>query len=355
MKLCYNKVMIRFQGTHEEFGCYQAFKLAKANHDFCTHANAGTLKKQLVIYEKFYPELVLEIRAMAKWLKMSEDILLYDEIGLFLDAWRNRIEAARVRRKSLPALQACTIFAIREAGQVFVGRNYDWLPAAREFFERYDLELTGAKKYFGFSDEGVWGRHVGKSSRKVYIVDAVNESGLYIGLTFSHIEKFNYGLNPMHLIRLVAEKAATTRQALNIFAKVPCAIPKNFLIADAKGDLAVVEHAATDYEIVRPDEYGVLVQTNHILAPKLQKFDRVLRDDPQASTFVRRAEANFLIQQEMPGFQFTDLARILRKSRYVYNEETIWSLALELTQQRFNVYYDTANGEKHTKFGFTKK
>ena len=51
-------------------------------------------------------------------------------------------------------------------------------------------------------------------------------------------------------------------------------------------------------------------------------------------------------------FQFTDIWPILRKSHYVYNKETIWSLALELSSGRYNLYYDTAMGQEQEKFGF---
>lgn len=335
--------MIRFSGSRKEFGEYYGARLKAYHHDFYSHTNTKTLRKQLSIYQKYYPELVAEKIAAAESLHQNPDFLLYEDLASFVDAQRRRVN---------PHQHGCTIFAVRENGKVFVGRNYDWLPEAREFFERYDLNITGANRYFAFSDESVWGRHIGKRSRKIYSEDTINEYGLYIGLTYSHIDKWNYGLAPAHFLRYIAEHCSTTRQALGVFSRVPCAIPKNFLIADAKGDLAIVEHTSRDYAVVRPGNDGVLIQTNHCLAPKLQPLDRVLQHSPATTSFVRAAEAKLLIAQQLPGFQFTDLWRILRESHYIYNDDTIWSLALELTAQRFNLYYDTAMGQKHTKFGF---
>lgn len=335
--------MIRFSGSRKEFGEYYGQRLKTYHHDFFSHTNAKTLRKQLNIYQKHYPELIAEKIAAAESLHQNPDFLLYEDLASFVDAQRRRVN---------PHQHGCTIFAIRENDQVFVGRNYDWLPEAREFFERYDLNITGAYRYFAFSDESVWGRHIGRRSRKIYCEDTINEYGLYIGLTYAHIDKWNYGLAPAHFLRYIAEHCTTTRQALNVFARIPCAVPKNFLIADAKGDLAVVEHTSRDYAVVRPDSDGVLIQTNHCLAPKLRSLDHVRTHSPTTTSFVRAAEAKLLIAQQLPGFQFTDLWRILRQSHYIYNEDTIWSLALELTTQRFNLYYDTAMGQKHTKFGF---
>lgn len=335
--------MIRFSGSRQEFGAFYAARLQSYHHNFYNHTNAKTLRKQLTIYRKYYPELVTEKIAAAEYLHQNPDFLLYEDLASFVDNQRRRVN---------PHQHGCTIFAIRENDQVFVGRNYDWLPEAREFFESYDINLPSSNRYFAFSDESVWGRHTGRNSRKIYAEDTINEYGLYIGLTYAHIDKWNYGLAPTHFLRYIAEHCSTTRQALNAFARIPCAVPKNFLIADAKGDLAVVEHAARSYAVIRPDADGILVQTNHCLAPQLQPLDRVTQHSPATTSFVRAAEAKLLIEQQLPGFQFTDLWRILRQSHYIYNPDTIWSLALELTSQRFNLYYDTATGQKHFKFGF---
>lgn len=335
--------MIKFSGSHQDFGHFHGQYLQANHHNFYTHFNPTTLRRQLQIYQKFYPALITEITSAAQTIGLDPKLLLYEDIASFVDNQKQRI---------FQHTHGCTIFAIREKGKTFVGRNYDWKPAAREFFEQYQLSFPGTYRHFLFSDEGVWGRRLGKNTRKLYAEDAINEHGLYIGLTYAHIDKWNYGLSPSHFIRYVAENCHTTRQALNAFRRIPCAIPKNFLIADAKGDIAVVEHAAKKFAVLRPNERGIIVQTNHCLAPSLKPIDHVLHDNPTTNTFLRYEEAKHLVEMQLPGFQFTDLWRILRHSHYVYNDETIWSLALELSEPRFNLYYDTALGQKQEKFSF---
>lgn len=335
--------MIKFSGTRAEYGLFIAERLAQNGHDFYSTANMDTLRTQLKIYQKYYPEIIEENTAIATALGIDVDLLLYEEIASFVDHQRHRANLHT---------HGCTIFAIHEGTQTFVGRNYDWLPSAREFFESYALAIRNTNQYFAFSDEGVWRRHTGKNTRKPYFEDAINEHGLYIGLTYAHIDKWNYGLSPTHLIRYVAEKCQNTTQALRAFNRLPAAVPKNYLIADATGHLAVVEHAANTHAVVRPQPNGVLVHTNHCLSPELRRFDHVLKHNPTASSFVRYAEAEHLISMQLPGFQFTDLWRILRQSHYIYNEDTIWSLALELSSGRFNLYRDTAMGQKQQKFSF---
>ncbi len=71
---------------------------------------------------------------------------------------------------------------------------------------------------------------------------------------------------------------------------------------------------------------------------------------------MRHAEARYLISKQLPNYIFTDTAKILRNSRIMfYSQETIWSLALELSEQRFNLYYDTAMGQKQKEIQFFKR
>lgn len=344
--------MNTFTGSYSEFGTYLAQKLIERNHSFNTHVNRRTLNKQLKIYQKFWPELIEESKAVAKIVNLPEDEILYDEIAGTIDNQRSHVVAAHDA-----VSEACTIFAIHENGKTFVGRNYDWDPSARDYFQVYQINLIGKNRYFAFSDEGTYPRHHGRRTWKLYMEDAINEQGLYIGLTASKLRDkyWGYGFSSYHIIRYIAETCKTTKEALGVFRKIPVAVPKNFLIADRTGDIAVVEHAARDYKVIRPKSIlgaDYLVHTNHCLDPGYTKVDPVLRTNPSANTFLRYAEADWMVRKELPNYQFTDLWRVLRSSHYVYNENTIWSLALELSEPRYNFYRDTAQGQKQIKFNF---
>lgn len=343
MNSCYTKVMIKFSGTRAEFGKYRGELLLANQHNFYADYDVATLREQLKIYQKYYPEFVEECLQIAETVHKDPNIVLYEEIAAFVDSQRKKVGART---------HGCTVFAVVENGKTFVGRNYDWWPQAREFFGQYDIGIKGTNRYFAFTDEGVWDRHFGRRSRTFYVEDGINEHGLYVGLTAADLNKWNYGLRSSHLIRYIMEHCKTTRQALNVFRRIPAAIPKNFLIADPSGDVAVVEDYTRGIEVLRPDTQGVIVHTNHALTPKTIKMDHVLKDNLTATSFVRYAEARYLIARQLPNFQFTDIWRILRESHYVYNQETIWSLALELSEPRYNIYCDTAMGQKQQKFGF---
>lgn len=344
--------MNKFSGTYAEFGEYLAKKLAERNHNFDTSINKRTLNKQLKIYRKYWPELIEESKSVANYLNMPEDEVLYDEIAATVDQQRHHIQNVHDSET-----EACTIFAIYENGKTFVGRNYDWDPSARNYFQNYDLKIGDSYRYFAFSDEGTYPRHTRSRTWKLYMEDAINERGLYIGLTASKLrEKYwNYGFSSYHMIRYIAEHCKTTREALATFRKIPLAVPKNFLIADRSGDIAVIEHASKDYRVLRPKNFkaaNYIVHTNHCLTPEYAKVDPVLQCNPSANTFLRYEETDWMIRKELPNYQFTDLWRVLRKSHYAYNENTIWSLALELSEPRLTYYHDTAEGQKENRLSF---
>lgn len=382
--------MNKLAGTYSDFGVYLAKKLAERNHSFDTRVNRRTLSRQTKLYRKYWPGLIEESAAIASYLGMSEEEVLYDAIGSTVDSQRLHVaesplapsaskpttnsratRAGKLTARTHPAhaskkpplgshdsqTDACTIFAIHEGDKVFVGRNYDWDPSARDYFQCYDLKIGGTYRYFAFSDEGTYPRHFGRRTWKLYAEDAINQHGLYIGLTASKLrEKYwGYGFSSYHMIRYIAEHCRTTAEALRVFRQIPLAVPKNFLIADRSGDLAVIEHAARSYRVLRPQRHGTaryLVHTNHCLDPDYAKIDPVLATNPTADTFLRYAEADFLIRTQLPGYQFTDLWRALRSSHYVYSDDTIWSLALELSEPRLTYYRDTAQGQKESRFAF---
>lgn len=88
--LCYNMAMIKFSGTRAEYGLFIAERLAQNGHDFYSTANMDTLRTQLKIYQKYYPEIIEENTAIATALGIDVDLLLYEEIASFVDHQRHQ-------------------------------------------------------------------------------------------------------------------------------------------------------------------------------------------------------------------------------------------------------------------------
>lgn len=66
--------MLKFQGSHTDFGHFIGQRLQDYHHNFFNWTNAETLCRQLKIYQKFYPELITETRATAEYLHRDPEV-----------------------------------------------------------------------------------------------------------------------------------------------------------------------------------------------------------------------------------------------------------------------------------------
>ncbi|MDR3125638.1 MAG: C45 family autoproteolytic acyltransferase/hydrolase [Candidatus Nomurabacteria bacterium] len=335
---------LKFTGNSYEIGRELEEHYREWHQDLPTDINRRTLSRQLAIYRKHFPSLIEEIRGMADEAtgEGSYEKLLYSVLA-------HGVDNMRVRP---PETKGCTIFGVKTPSGLIVGRNYDWIPQARDAFHIYNMNITGRYSYTGISDMNIYKRrHASHKHWSFSAEDTINEKGLYIGLTFAHNPRFGYGLSSTHMIRLIAETCATVDEALKVFRKVPLMIAKNFFVADASGNMAIVEHNSKIFKVLRPDERGILIQTNHYLAPELAREDFCLKECPAHDTYVRYYEALCGINRAGKDFNATYAHKILRKSPYIYANDpdgfmTIWSLVLDMTAKHYHLVFDTASCER---------
>jgi len=304
--------------------------------------NRRTLAKQLPIYRKYFPSLITEIEGIAGGGGFDLEKLFYVLLAQDID----------FRRQNYSAIEACTIFGVKTNEGLIVGRNYDWVSQARECFKVYEKRVVGRNGYIGVSDMNTYDlRHTSAKHWSFSAEDVINDKGLFVGLTFAYNHRTGYGLGPTNIMRLIAETCETVEQAIKVFRKVPLSMPKNFFIADKNGDMAVVEHTSKKFEVIYPNKQGVLIQTNHYIAPELAKEDTVLGDRSATTSFVRYAEVAQYVNEHFESFDIKNATQLLRRSAYVYanahRHQTIWSLAMNMNKQRYDIYYDMASGEKN--------
>ena len=297
-------------------------------------------KNQLKIYKKHYPELLEELKGMAKGGDFDEEKLIYSFICGELEWFRTEFKLSK----------ACTIFGVKSKDNLLVGRNYDWVPHTEKFFEVYKVENPKANNYFAISDMGVYGNPVKKQLLFYNADDTINDKGLFVGITFAFCKEWNYGLSCIHFTKLIAEKCKTLDDVLKLFKKVPLCCPKNFFIADAKGRMAVVEHTSQKFKILRPKD-NTLIQTNHYVDPELAKVDTVLEAIPEHNTFIRYYETLQRINIFKKNFKFQDIINTLCNTKtYTCQNfpgiKTIWTLALDMKKKNYKVYYDLFNKRK---------
>lgn len=167
----------------------------------------------------------------------------------------------------------CSSFAFVDvAGHVRVGRNYDFHPIQR-VRQRVRLKPEVGRPSVGMRGSVPGGRY-----------DGVNDAGLFICLHVAlSVEPADLqpGI-PFHLLpRLVLETCATTREAVDLLTRVRHLHAFNYLIADASGDLAVVEAHHLRIRVLEPSvaQDGIspknfIACTNHFRHPEMLEFQR---------------------------------------------------------------------------------
>jgi len=332
--------IITFNGDYFEVG-KQLGKIYKKNgmNLKTVKVNKELLGNQRAIYKKYFPGILEELKGINEILKIDEDKLLFFFLAGELD-WFRKSYAAK----------ACTIFGVKNKDGLFVGRNYDWLKSTEDFFKIYKVITPKKNKYLSITDMGVYSS---KSDPGFLIYnedDAINDKGLFIGLDFALMDKWNYGLRPAHMIKLIAENCETVDEALEIFKTVPLCYPKFFFIADKSGKMVVVEHDSKKATIRSPTK-DVLIMTNHFVDQKLKKEDQIFVKYPKHNTRLRYEEVGQKIESKKENFKFSDIIEILgdkdsHTCQDKYGIRSIWSLSLDMQKKKYKLIYDLFGNRK---------
>ena len=162
--------------------------------------------------------------------------------------------------------------------------------------------------------------------------DGVNDAGLFICL---HVALSDEPAQPrpgipFHLLpRLVLETCATTRQAVDLLLRARHLHPFNYLMADASGDLAVVEaHPEAVREVARGADFAAA--TNHYRHPDLARYQR----GRKLTHSQRRLEGLQARRAELRQGDATRAGLADHDSGvcgYAGGHTTLWSLTADLT------------------------
>lgn len=157
----------------------------------------------------------------------------------------------------------CSAFASRTPDAVIFGRNYDLLYKLRKTTESCLIAPQDKLAYVSQLDVFI-GR-----------CDGVNETGLAIAMSFVNGTKIQPGITFHLIIRKVLETCSTVAAAIAVIQSTKVACANNFLVADAAGNMAVVESAPQQSEVRYPAaNENFLCITNQFQHPSMQAFDQ---------------------------------------------------------------------------------
>ncbi len=331
-----------FNGGHYETG-KQMGKIYRENGMDLggMRVDPNFFESQLEVYRKFYPEILEGLKGIAEAGGFDEDKTIYNFITSELTWFINGFQAER----------SCTIFGVKNKNGVFVGRNYDWHPAAEKVFEVYRMTNPQRNSFIAVTDMGITDDSDSKPRYRIYFPeDAINDKGLFIGLTFAYGNKCSNGISSADMVRLVAETCSNIDQAIETFKRVPVCCPKNFFIADKKGGMIIIEHTSKKFKIVYPED-DVLIQTNHYVDKELAKEDIVLAKRPDHNTFLRYNETLQKINKLKPNFNQPKIIKLLGNKRHIVCQnypkiKTVWTLAMDIKRQKYKLYWDVTRNIK---------
>ena len=198
------------------------------------------------ILKTFYPEIIEEIEGFAKGIKAEPAIVggFLLTIGIFdMNA-------------------QCSAFACKNNDSVLMGRNYDMLFAFKKYSQSSLTAPTG--KY----------AHINHSDAFIGCEDGINEKGLAIAMTFVNGASKQPGVGFYFMVRRILEECATIEEAIAIINTAKVSKANNFLIADKKGGMVVVE-SAPGKTVARYPAAGenFIHTTNQFISREMQAYD----------------------------------------------------------------------------------
>lgn len=251
---------------------------------------------------------------------------LLDELDAVADGLDADRETLRAIVLALDTGMGCSLVGVSGAhtatGNPLFGRNHDYRPSTREY----------AKLYRTRPDDGYGS--VGCSLNPVGRNDGVNEAGLAVAFSGVPCDEREPGVMFPLAVRRVLDGCATVDEAVAVLEAMPHAFNVNFLVADASGDLAVVEASTDAVETTRPDD-GVAVATNQFASASMlehQAGDRTPADCHRYATIDRWTDAGELDLEGLRTVMGDPDAGVCWRLKEAEDDprSTLWSWTAEL-------------------------
>ena len=309
----------RFKKSHYEAG-YKWGSLLCKNGKIIDRSPTFSITKErrifvedcMPIYEKYYPEILEEIRGVADGQKSR-----YEDFCVFLFSMY-----------CFEFSGHCTCFAFKDKNNLIFGRNSDFLVSLEELYMNCLYKLDGV---YGFN---------GNTTAFIEMEDGINEYGLAVGLTFIYPKVIKAGFNSGMLVRYLLEKCKTTDEAIISLKTLPIASQQTFTVADNNGEIAVVECNCNHIEVIRPTEHnGFVAAANTFISSKMDKYNKHNIDNWQSDE--RYSVACNALEKNTNHFS-AELAMNILSGKYGFmcqyerkkGADTVWSVVYDIKNKK---------------------
>jgi isopenicillin-N N-acyltransferase like protein len=264
-------------------------------------AQAEAIRRTIAAYERLFaarhgltPDVMRELgREVGETLGRGHPDLLA-EIGGMADGSGTPVDSllainARTEILAGGGRSECSAIGVdpgRSGEETLLAQNWDWHPDLADSMVLWTVAPTGGRSFTTLTEAGILAK-IG-----------LNDRGLGLCLNIlSTTRDGGIGGTPIHaLCRLILDRAATLSDVQEILAGAGAGATASscFNVGAAGGELASFELSPGGLSEVEP-ENGILLHTNHFLAPPGAGEDLMQRDSPD--TGLRLAELDVRIRQ----------------------------------------------------------
>jgi len=256
--------------------------------------------------KRFFPEILEEIRGFADACRLD-----YDQLASFI------LTIGSDENQ-------CSIFAVTDGVNVFMGRNYDMYYRFKDYLESY---LTMPEK-------GYWS--LGHTDIFVGREDGINEKGLAVAMS-GIVTYITPGIGFPIVIRYLLDKCATVKEGVKFLTEIPHFSTISYLLADVSGEMVVVEASPQRTVVRTPGEEGFIVSTNHFVHSEMLDFriyeppDSRIRYNTIASVLKNRAGE---LNEDLLKSILSDHTGMVCSHIESIKLGTLWSLIANLNKLR---------------------
>jgi len=308
----------RFKKSHYEAGfnfgrlLYNNEKIISNNYTFkITDERKKFANNCLPIYEKYYPEVLEEIKGLAEGQNSSYECFYTFLLSMYCFEFHNH----------------CTCLAFKDKENILFGRNSDFLASLEKLYMNCLYKLDNV---YAFN---------GNTTAFIEMEDGVNEYGLAVGLTFVYPTIIKAGFNAGMLVRYLLEKCKTTDEAIEKLKSLPIASQQTLTLADSSGNIVVVECNCEKLEVIKPTYDGNFVTTaNKFNSEAMKKFNNYKIDDWKSE---ERYWVSYNTLKENQNKLSFDLMKDILSGKYGFmcqydrktDADTVWSVIYDISNK----------------------
>lgn len=254
---------VHFRGKHYAIGYHYGASLAKHGQHLLDHVPFPITQERrdfaqlcIPIYEKFFPEILEEIKGLAEGQHCSCD----------------ELQAVLLSMYAIVPACNCSCFAFAGDNHILLGRNSDFLT---------ELEKRNTNVIYQF--DGTSYSFTGNTTAFVELEDGVNAYGLALGLTSVYPLTIRPGFNAGMLLRFFLEKCRTVEEVIRRIRNLPICSAQTITAADASGRVAVIECNSEQVAVTFPTKKRPFVcATNSFHAETMLTYQASAIDNWQA-------------------------------------------------------------------------